>query len=754
MRKGLMLIIFVIFLVSSVSAAQWDNGNLQVSSNGRYLEHENGEAFFWFGDTAWAIFHRLNLNEAEIYFSDRESKGFTVIQATILGPGKIQGLDPAHNIANGEEPLINMDPTTPNEAFFQHVDAIIDKAAEHNIYVALLPIFGEYVCDDTTPDGWGDGPVIFNPTNAQTYGEWLGNRYKDKENIIWVNGGDRNGDCNGDESMSIFRAIANGIKSEDSNHVITYHPSFRGSYLWFHDDAWLDFDMIQIYDQPERTNEFITYGYEMSPIKPVINAEPSYYGYGSETERTYRSQPYWTILSGGPGFNYGQKYVWYYEKTTDGNDLSTMNSGDEDEDWFNYLDTSGTIWTVHWKDLFSSMEWEKLVPDQSLFLTSTGTGLQLKVAAKMSDGKKIIAYFPEGGSATISLTPISDSTISVRWFNPKNGVYSTPTTYSKTSSREFTAPSSGEDNDWVLLINSVAESGCGDGTCDTGECDTCAQDCSFSDCCDDGTCNNGETYSTCPSDCPAPSTEPIAYWKFDENGGTTAFDSVGDNDGNLINGTGWTTGISGSAVSFDGSNDYVDTISAATDLFTNDFTISAWINSGDYEANAGFWAADTSGDNRLYLRHDDTNNDGDIKLGLSDWNPNYDNVYDTGEWMHYVVVLDGTTGYLYVNGVLLDSQSGLIVSIPSTPFTFGHNGVTYFNGLIDEVKIYNRALSASEITALFNEFNSLCSSGADTNGDSAVSISELINYISQWKSGEVSISELINGISEWKSGCA
>ena len=170
--------------------------------------NSNGAPFFLFGDTAWTMFYRLSLSEAKTYFANRQSKGFNVVQTVITGPGKVQGLDPSYNLVNGTVPFINNDPTRPNESFFSYVDRILSIATRHNIYLALLPTWGEYVCP-----GNADGPKIFNTTNARIYGEWLGNRYKDQKNIIWVIRGDRAGNSCGSRRSSIWRALANGINS-------------------------------------------------------------------------------------------------------------------------------------------------------------------------------------------------------------------------------------------------------------------------------------------------------------------------------------------------------------------------------------------------------------------------------------------------------------------------------------------------------------------------------------------------------------
>jgi hypothetical protein len=83
---------------------------------GRYLVTERGEPFFYLGDTAWELFHRLTREEADLYLTDRAAKGFTVIQAVALA--ELDGLNTPN--AYGDTPLHRNDPTQPNEAYFRH----------------------------------------------------------------------------------------------------------------------------------------------------------------------------------------------------------------------------------------------------------------------------------------------------------------------------------------------------------------------------------------------------------------------------------------------------------------------------------------------------------------------------------------------------------------------------------------------------------------------------------------------------------
>ncbi len=226
------LLIALLLLCGNVSRAQFT-----VSADKHYLI-KNGKPFTWIGDTAWELFHRLNREEADRYLKKRSEQGFTVVQAVALA--ELDGLrDPN---PYGEKPLINEDPAKPNEKYFEHVDYIINKAAEYGITIALLPTWGDRLFKST----WGKGPEIFNADNAATYSGWLAKRYKGKTNVIWILGGDRQ--PRGPDDIAVWRAMGKAIMAATGGKaLITYHcqPNKLGSAEWFRNEDWFSFNMFQ-----------------------------------------------------------------------------------------------------------------------------------------------------------------------------------------------------------------------------------------------------------------------------------------------------------------------------------------------------------------------------------------------------------------------------------------------------------------------------------------------------------------------------
>ena len=146
------------------------------------------------------------------------------------------------------------------------------------MYIALLPTWG----DKVFKHNWGVGPEVFNPVNAQTFGRWMGRRYGDHDNIIWVIGGDRNPREN-TQDVEVWRAMAEGIAETAGGYertLMTFHPqptNLSGSSTWFHQDPWLDFNMHQTGHCPNKgTYRHIQHDYQLSPIKPVLDGEPLY----------------------------------------------------------------------------------------------------------------------------------------------------------------------------------------------------------------------------------------------------------------------------------------------------------------------------------------------------------------------------------------------------------------------------------------------------------------------------------------------
>lgn len=188
----------------------------------------------------------------------------------------------------------------------------------------------------------------------------------------------------------------------------------------------------------------------------------------------------------------------------------------------------------------------------------------------------------------------------------------------------------------------------------------------------------------------------IGCWRFKEGAGEKIYDESGHNNhGTLKNGPTWVTGRFGAALSFDGTDDYVD-IGSPTSL-TNllPFTISLWFNSSllaGYRTLVG--ESSTQG---FYVN-------GNVLDYFDGGDNNGVTTLSTGTWYHAAVVVTSADKRVYLNGNL--DKETISGSNSFTVNAIGRNGTgagEYFNGLIDDVRIYNRDLSSIEIRQLYEE---------------------------------------------------
>jgi hypothetical protein len=127
---------------------------LKISSDRRFLVYEDGSPFYWFGDTAWELFHRSTREDAERYLEKRNAQRFSIIQAVVLA--EENGIRTPNRY--GHLPLIDEDPAKPNEEYFQHIDWILQKAGSMGLWFGILPTWG-----DKVGHTHGAGPALFTP---------------------------------------------------------------------------------------------------------------------------------------------------------------------------------------------------------------------------------------------------------------------------------------------------------------------------------------------------------------------------------------------------------------------------------------------------------------------------------------------------------------------------------------------------------------------------------------------------------------
>lgn len=427
--------------------------SLRVSENGRYLERADGSPFFYLGDTAWELFHRLDEEEAEAYLTNRAEKGFTVIQAVVLA--QLGGLYEPN--AKGDLPLSDDDPTRPNEAYFQHVDYIVDKAESLGLVIGMLPTWGSY-WSSLNPEG-----IIFTPESARSFGQYLGKRYQDKP-IIWILGGDHN--IHTEEERQIIEAMAAGLQvGDDGEHLITYHPRGPGfSSDYFHQANWLDFNMYQSSHAGHDHDNglYAEHDLNLKPAKPTLDGEPRYeriqagfYFDGFNRLDRFddydaRQAAYWSVLAGACGHTYGHNSIWQMYAPEHAPVIGAA------VPWYDAMDHPGAFQMKHLRSLFEARSFTKLIPGQSIIKNGPTTGGAKIRAALANDGTFAIVYTPRGESFTIDKSVIQADRIRESWFDTRYGVSHPIHTGDTKGIQTYTPPTSGRGQDWILIIEDAA----------------------------------------------------------------------------------------------------------------------------------------------------------------------------------------------------------------------------------------------------------------------------------------------------------
>lgn len=457
-RLTVLLLILTVYFIqgySQIAKNTWNNQGrkniqLRISSDGRHLEYIDGTPFFWLGDTAWELFHRLNREEADLYLADRAGKGFTIIQAVALA--ELDGETRPN--AYGDFPLIDKDPSKPNEAYFRHVDYIVNKAESLGLQIGLLPTWGIF---------WKAKPEnkrrIFTVENARKYGEFLGKRYKNKP-VIWILGGDQNPD--NEEEKSIIESLATGLRIGDGGfHLITYHPRGPGrSSDYFHNSKWLDLNMYQSSHAASGFDNgiFAEMDYKLTPVKPTLDGEPRYenimtgfYYQGNHpavkfTDYDARTAAYWSILAGACGHTYGNNNIWQMWREGERNVIGA------NVPWYEAINHPGSFNMMHLRKFFESHSWYKLRPAQEFIIDGPNRGPGKIRAAVAGDGSCLVAYSPMGETFTLNLDLLSSNRINEGWFDPRYGTYFTIHSGDVRSIKTYNPPSSGYANDWILVV--------------------------------------------------------------------------------------------------------------------------------------------------------------------------------------------------------------------------------------------------------------------------------------------------------------
>jgi len=424
MKKNIIALVLCLIccgITTAQRAKPWDNGRLKVSDNHRYLIHENGTPFFWLGNTAWLISERLTRDEVEYYLVNEHRAGYNVEQIQVINS------IPTFNIYGQQANDASFDmwkfSKKDQYGYWEHLDFIVDFAASQGIYIAMDCV-------------WGSQITKMDIKKAEKYGQFLGERYKDKPNIIWMMGGD----VLGDRGTASWDALAKAIRKADPNHVMTFHPRGRTtSSRWFADRDWMDFHMFQsghrrygqrngdgdytIKDNTEEDNwRYVDLTWNGNPQKPVIDGEPSYedipqglHDFTAPRWMDYdvRRYAYWAVFAGCFGHTYGHNSIMQFIKP------GLLASFGAEKPWWDAMKDPGYNQMKYLKWLILAFPFEERIADQSVIAGQNGERYDRNIATRGDD--YLLVYNYSGKPMQLDLSKISGAKKNVWVMNPSDG---------------------------------------------------------------------------------------------------------------------------------------------------------------------------------------------------------------------------------------------------------------------------------------------------------------------------------------------
>lgn len=433
----------------------WEQGTLKVTENGRYFSCGD-TPFFWMGDTAWLLFHRLTEEETRNYLRNRRELGYNIILADFLHGPEQKNCAGEAALVNGDFNRINRD-----SGFWRHVDQVIRIAEELGLYMGILPVWGSSIVAGGS----------LNEENLDNYMDFILGRYHDAPNIVWIVGGDVRGDVN----PRLFERMGQRMKQDNPGRLVGYHPFGRtSSSLWFHEAEWLDFNLFQSghrrYDQTELGAwddnaaaegcfgedcwRYVKRDYGRKPAKPVLDGEPSYewvvQGLHDKKQPYWkaadvRRYAYWNVFAGAAGHTYGHNSIMQFY-----DDLSEEGAFGAKYLWSDAVHHPGGAQMIHLKRLMQSVDFIHGRPAEEYLLEEQGK--KYDYISVFAGEDFLFAYTCTGRKISLSLEHYKGKRLSAYWLDPVTGLQTFICDVTGRMRMEFRPPEREDSADAVLVI--------------------------------------------------------------------------------------------------------------------------------------------------------------------------------------------------------------------------------------------------------------------------------------------------------------
>lgn len=440
------------------------HGPPRVADTRAHLEHSDGKPFFWLADTVWNGPMLSTTEDWDHYLRVRREQGFTVAQFVSTSwrtapDGGPEG--PTYTRDGADGPIRSLNPR-----FFQHMDARFAATAEAGLVSAPVLLWaisgGENAEANPGFSLSKDDCVLLARYQIARWHAFP---------VIWIlNGDGRYTGENAERWRRIGRRVfAERLAESDTTEwapdpiPVAAHP---GGKQWvgteFAGEPWLDIVGYQSgHGDDDATWRWLVQGppatqWSEVSSKAVINLEPpyechlAYHSRQPHSPLNVRRACYWSLLvSPTAGVTYGGHGVWGWDDGS-GPPVAHPKTGTP-LPWRQALEMPGAQQMRHLRDLFESIPWHTLRPDQSFLQAQPGDHdvLRYVTAARSPDGRLAVLYLPAGGPITLDTTHLAPN-LRATWHNPRDGSHH-PVGPLPSHNPSLTAP---DEHDWLLIIRS------------------------------------------------------------------------------------------------------------------------------------------------------------------------------------------------------------------------------------------------------------------------------------------------------------
>ncbi len=382
------------------------HGDLKVSDDRRYLMHADGTPFLWIGDTGWNATKKTTMAEWHYYVDTRANQGFSVIQISPRGVGDRALASEQKNISVTKD-------GTPDPFFWKDLEDKIAYANDKGILIMMAGV----------GNAWRD-LMAENPGN-QKFERYITGRLA-SHMVIFSPSFDQ-------LFIDDLTKVAEELQ-KSTMHLVTQHPGTNYEANIRYRNSSVDFggeqsghhggNLTKVYNAARQWTLDMWNGI---PVKPVIDIEGMYDGYGNNNAKNWREKDVrkcgWIAwLSGSKGYTYGcgdippkvpkgNGGVWRFNK-----DSATYDFWKKAIDW-----TSAGQMTIM-RDFFRAIDWWKLVPAHEMVMNQEADDTLKMVVSTTRERDLLLAYLPDNPVIKLDLRDFT-RTLKGKWFNPVTGEY-------------------------------------------------------------------------------------------------------------------------------------------------------------------------------------------------------------------------------------------------------------------------------------------------------------------------------------------